>query len=70
MSRFHAARVAATLRKELATDVEMVHGSWGEFAVLVDDESVIRVGALSTVAILPSASKILAAVRTRLADPR
>jgi hypothetical protein len=66
MSRFHAARVAATLRKELAMDVEMVHGRWGDFAVLVDDESVIRVGALSTVAILPSTAKILESVRARL----
>ncbi len=49
-------------------DVEMVHGRWGDFTVLVDDESVIHVGALSTIAILPSASKILESVRARLSQ--
>ena len=69
MSRFHAARVAATLRKELGMDVAMVHGRYGEFAVLVDDEVVVGKGALSILGILPSASKVLEAVRARLAAP-
>jgi hypothetical protein len=58
--------VAALLRRELGSDVEMVHGAYGDFQVLVDGQSVIGAGALSAIGILPSAGKILEAVRARL----
>jgi hypothetical protein len=58
--------VAARLRKELATDVEMVHGRYGEFKVLVDDEVVVDAGALAALGVLPSGRKVVDAVRSRL----
>jgi hypothetical protein len=39
--------VAARLRRELKTDVDMVRGRYGEFKVLVDGETVIDGGALA-----------------------
>ena len=36
--------MAARLRRELEMDVEMVHGSYGEFTVLVDEEIVLKGG--------------------------
>lgn len=62
----HAVRVAAKLRRELDTEVEMVHGAYGEFKVLVDGKTVIEGGALRTVGVLPSGRKIVEAVRARL----
>lgn len=44
----------------------MVHGNYGEFMVLVDDETVIDGGALAVLGVLPSGRKIVEAVRTRL----
>jgi hypothetical protein len=62
----HAARVAARLRRELQTDVEMIRGSYGEFKVLIDGGVVIDGGAAAFLGVLPSSRKILAAVRSRL----
>jgi hypothetical protein len=62
----HAVRVAARLRRELRTDVDMVRGRYGEFRVLVDDETVIDGGALATLGVLPSGRKVVEAVRARL----
>jgi hypothetical protein len=59
--------VAAKLRRELATDVEMVPGRYGEFKVVVDGETVVNGGALGALGVLPSGRKVLEAVRTRLA---
>jgi len=47
-------------------DVEMIHGPYGVFEVLLNGEPVIGVGALSAIGILPSDKKILEAVRTRI----
>ena len=58
--------MAARLRRELQTDVEMVRGHYGEFKVLVDGEAVIDPGALAIVGVLPSGRKVVDAVRTRL----
>ena len=58
--------MAAKLRRELNTEVEMVHGAYGEFKVLVDGDLVIEGGALRTVGVLPSGPKIVEAVRARL----
>ena len=58
--------MAARLRRELQTDVEMVRGRYGEFKVLVDGEAVIDPGALAILGVLPSGRKVVDAVRTRL----
>jgi hypothetical protein len=64
----HAVRVAAQLRRELQTDVEMVRGQYGEFKVLVDGDTVIDGGAAAFLGILPSRKRILAAILTRLSS--
>jgi hypothetical protein len=58
--------VAARLRRELQTDVEMVRGRYAEFKVLVDGETVIDGGALAVLGVLPSGRKVVEAVRARL----
>jgi hypothetical protein len=58
--------VAARLRRELRSEVEMVRGRYGEFKVLVDEETVIDAGALAALGILPSSRKVVAAVRAKL----
>jgi hypothetical protein len=58
--------VAARLRRELHTHVEMVRGHYGEFKVLVDGETVIDGGALAVLGVLPSGRKVVDNVRARL----
>jgi hypothetical protein len=58
--------VAARLRRELGTDVEMVHGNYGEFTVLVDGDTVIEGGALTALGVMPSGRRVVDAVRARL----
>ena len=58
--------MAARLRKELRTDVEMVHGRYGEFKVLVDDQVVVDAGAMAALGVLPSGRKVVEAVRKQL----
>jgi len=60
-------RVAARLRRELQTDVEMVHGRYGEFKVLIDGKVIEDGGPAAFLGVLPSSKKILAAVRENLA---
>jgi hypothetical protein len=60
--------VAAQLRRELQTDVDMVRGQYGEFKVLVDGDTVIEGGAAAFLGVLPSRKQILAAIRTRLSS--
>jgi hypothetical protein len=67
VSGLHAVRVAARIRRELETEVEMVHGRYGEFKVLVDGDIVIDAGALGFLGVLPSAKKVVDVVRERLA---
>ena len=55
--------MAARLRRELKTDVDLVKGRYGEFKVLVDDNVVIDGGALVTLGIMPSGKKVVDAVR-------
>jgi len=50
----------------LHLDVDLEHGRYGEFKVLVDGETVVDAGALSAVGVLPSRRKVLEAVRARL----
>jgi hypothetical protein len=58
--------VAARIRRELGTEVEMVRGRYGEFTVLVDGATVIDGGMLAALGVLPSGRKVLHAVRARL----
>ncbi len=58
--------MAARLRREFSRDVAMIHGSYGEFKVLVNDEVVIDAGALTALGVVPSNRRIIAAVRERL----
>ena len=44
----------------------MVHGSYGEFKVLVNDQIVIDAGALTALGVVPSNRRIIEAVRARL----
>ena len=67
MSGLHAVRVAARLRRELRTEVEMVRGRYGEFKVLVDGKTVIDGGGLAALGVLPSGRRVLAAVQAALA---
>lgn len=62
----HAVRVAAKLRRELGTDVEMVRGRYGEFKVLIDGVTVIDGGRAAVLGVLPSGRKVVDAVRARL----
>jgi hypothetical protein len=55
--------VAARLRRELNTDVDLVKGRYGEFKVLVDDKVVIDGGALVALGIMPSGKKVVETVR-------
>ncbi|MFZ0732825.1 MAG: hypothetical protein WAM79_10920 [Candidatus Sulfotelmatobacter sp.] len=66
MTGLYAARVAARLRRELKADVDMVHGHYGEFKVLVDGKTIIDGGAAAFLGVLPSRKKIVAAVRDSL----
>lgn len=59
--------MAARLRQELQIDVDMVRGRYGQFKVLVDGEPVIDAGALAALGVLPSAGRVIEAVRDRLA---
>ena len=58
--------MAARIRRELKTDVDMVRGHYGEFQVLVDDEVVVDGGKLAALGVLPSGRRVVDAVRTRL----
>ncbi len=63
--------MAARLRRELRTDVDMVRGHYGEYKVLVDGETVIEGGLLAGLGVLPSGKKVVEVVRARLeAGPR
>jgi hypothetical protein len=61
--------VAARLRRELETDVDLVKGRYGEFKVLVDDHVVIDGGALVAVGIMPSGKKVVETVRPLIQKP-
>ena len=61
--------MAARLRRELKTDVDLVKGRYGEFKILVDDKIVIDGGALVTLGIMPSGKKVVDTVRPLIAGP-
>jgi hypothetical protein len=62
----HAVRVAARLRRDLQSAVDMEHGRYGEFKVLVDGETVVDAGAWAAVGVLPTRQKVVDAVRARI----
>jgi peptidyl-tRNA hydrolase len=51
----------------LKIPVEMVHGRYAEYKVLVDGEVVVDSGALTALGIAPSSRKVVDAVRAHLA---
>ena len=55
--------LAATLRRELKSDVEMIRGRYGDFQVLVDGAPIIDGGAAAFLGVLPPRRKIVGAVR-------
>lgn len=59
--------MAARLRRELGIEVDTIHGHYGEYKVLVDDETVVDGGAMVIVGLMPPAKKTIEAVRARLA---
>lgn len=58
--------MAAKIRRDLGIDVDMVHGRYGEYKVLVDGEVVVDGGALAALGIVPARRKVVEAVRSRL----
>jgi hypothetical protein len=55
------------MRRELGVDVEMIHGRYGEFKVLVDGETVVDAGAMAMLGVLPRGATVIRTVRERLA---
>lgn len=55
------------MRRELGEDVDMIHGRYGEFKVLVDGTTVIDGGSLAFLGIMPSMKETIEAVREVLA---
>ena len=62
--------MAASLRRDLNLEVEMVEGHYGEFTVLVDGEKLIGGGPLGFVGVLPSVRKVRGLVERRLRAPQ
>ena len=60
--------MAARLRRELQTEVDMVKGHYGEFKVLVDNDIVMDGGSAAFLGVLPSSDKIMAAVQERFSS--
>jgi hypothetical protein len=58
--------VTARLRRELGIDVEMEHGRYGEFKVLVDGQLVVDGIAMGTMGFPPTSKKIVELVRAHL----
>jgi hypothetical protein len=58
------------MRRELGQDVEMIHGRYGEFKVLVDGTPVVDGGSLAFLGIMPSMKATIEAVRDALAPER
>lgn len=58
--------MAARIRRDVGADVDMVHGRYGEFKVLVDGDVVVDAGAKAVLGVLPSGKKVVDAVKARL----
>jgi hypothetical protein len=62
--------VAARLRRELRLEVDMIHGHYGEYKVLVDGAVAVDGGPLVILGLMPSSRKIVDTVRERLSSGR
>lgn len=60
--------MAARIRRELHTEVEMEKGKYGEFKVLVDGNTVIDGGAWAALGVLPSGQRVLDAVQAKVSE--
>lgn len=58
--------MAARLRRELGIEVDLIHGRYAEYKVLVDGQTVIDGGALTALGVVPTGRKVVDAVRARL----
>jgi hypothetical protein len=58
--------VAAFIRRTLQIEVDMIHGHYGEFQVLVDGATVLDGGPLAALGVLPSRRRIVESVREHL----
>jgi len=58
--------VAATLRRDLHLEVELLDGHYGEFTVLVDGEEILNGGALGFIGVLPTVRKVRELVERRV----
>jgi hypothetical protein len=66
VTRLHAVRVAARLRRELGEDVDLVGGPYGQFKVSIDGSTVVDGGTWAALGVLPSGTTVVKAVRARL----
>jgi hypothetical protein len=66
VTRLHAVRVAARVRREFQVDVDVVGGPYGQFGVMVDGRTVLEGGRLAMLGVLPTSDEVLAAVRSEL----
>jgi hypothetical protein len=66
VTRFHAARVAARIRKELGQPVEQIAGDYGEFTVSIDGTEVLSAGSFGWMGVLPDSRRVVARVREAL----
>jgi hypothetical protein len=62
--------VAASLRRDLELEVELVEGHYGELTVLADEEEIISAGPLGFVGVLPSVREVRELVERRLRATR
>ena len=62
--------MAASLKRDLHVDVDLVEGRYGEFTVLVDGEEIVRGGPLGFVGVLPSVQEVRARIEQRLRGAR
>ncbi len=58
--------MAAKIKRELNIEPEMVHGKYGEYKVLVDNDVVIDAGYKVILGIFPPSNEIIGAVRKKL----
>ena len=58
--------MAASLRRNLNLEVELVDGHYGEFSVLVNGEKIIGGGPLGFIGVLPSVRRVRELVERRL----
>lgn len=60
--------MAARIRRELQSEVDLIRGGYGEFRFLVDGKTVIDGGAAAVFGVLPSKKKIVEAIRKGLSE--